>query len=160
MADKGFLIDLSLFDYDHPVATLEDIRRNNPQRFEMEQLSAVVYVNEADYSCAGYKDVTDKEFWVRGHMPGMPLMPGVLLIEAVAQLAGVVAQSDPTLKPLAGLKLTAVRAAKITGSVGPGTTMSIRVDILGRMGRLVQATGRVKADGSTLLQTEVVLSGD
>ena len=92
MAEKGFLIDLSLFDYDHPVATLDEIRRYNPQRFEMEQLTALVYVNEADYSCAGYKDVTDKEFWVRGHMPGLPLMPGVVMLEAVAQLCSYVTQ--------------------------------------------------------------------
>lgn len=92
MAENKYLIDLSLFDYDHPVATLEDIRRYNPQRFEMEQLTAVVYVNEADYSCAGYKDVTDQEFWVRGHMPGLPLMPGVVMLEAVAQLCSFVTQ--------------------------------------------------------------------
>lgn len=92
MAENKYLIDLSLFDYDHPVATLDDIRRYNPQRFEMEQLTAVVYVNEADYSCAGYKDVTDQEFWVRGHMPGLPLMPGVVMLEAVAQLCSFVTQ--------------------------------------------------------------------
>lgn len=92
MAEKEYLIDLSLFDYDHPVATLDDIRRYNPQRFEMEQLTAVVYVNEADYSCAGYKDVTDQEFWVRGHMPGLPLMPGVVMLESIAQLCSFVTQ--------------------------------------------------------------------
>jgi 3-hydroxyacyl-[acyl-carrier-protein] dehydratase len=36
--------------------------------------------------CVGYKDVTDQEFWVRGHMPGMPLMPGVVMLESVAQV--------------------------------------------------------------------------
>ena len=62
MAEKDFLVDLSRVDFDRPIATLGDIRRYNPQRFEMEQLTAVVYVNEQDYSCVGYKDVTDKEF--------------------------------------------------------------------------------------------------
>jgi 3-hydroxyacyl-[acyl-carrier-protein] dehydratase len=90
--DKELLVDLSLVDFDRPVAMVDDIRRYNPQRFEMEQLTAVVYVNEADYSCVGYKDVTDNEFWVRGHMPGMPLMPGVVMLESIAQLCSFVTQ--------------------------------------------------------------------
>jgi 3-hydroxyacyl-[acyl-carrier-protein] dehydratase len=90
--EKDFLVDPALIDFDRPVATLDEIRRYNPQRFEMEQLTAVVYVNEQDYSCAGYKDVTEQEFWVRGHMPGMPLMPGVVMLESVAQLCSFVTQ--------------------------------------------------------------------
>ena len=62
------------------------------QRFEMEQLTAVVYANEQDFSCVGYKDVSDKEFWVRGHMPGLPLMPGVVILESIAQLCSFVTQ--------------------------------------------------------------------
>ena len=92
MADKEFLVDLSQIDFSRPIADLESIRKYNPQRFEMEQLTAVVYANEADFSCVGYKDVTDREFWVRGHMPGLPLMPGVVILEAVAQLCSYVTQ--------------------------------------------------------------------
>jgi 3-hydroxyacyl-[acyl-carrier-protein] dehydratase len=92
VADKDFLVDLSLVDFDRPIATIDEIRKFNPQRFEMEQLTAVVYANEADFSCVGYKDTTDRDFWVRGHMPGMPLMPGVVMLEAVAQLCSFVTQ--------------------------------------------------------------------
>jgi 3-hydroxyacyl-[acyl-carrier-protein] dehydratase len=92
VADKEFLIDLSQIDFDRPLATIDDIRKVNPQRFEMEQLTAVVFVDEEVWSCVGYKDVTDQEFWVRGHMPGMPLMPGVVMLEAIAQLCSYVTQ--------------------------------------------------------------------
>jgi 3-hydroxyacyl-[acyl-carrier-protein] dehydratase len=92
VAEKDFLVDLSQVDFDHVVASQEEIRRFNPQRFEMEQLTAVVYVNEADYACVGYKDVTDREFWVRGHMPDLPLMPGVMMLESIAQLCSFVTQ--------------------------------------------------------------------
>ena len=57
--------------------------------------------------------------FLRGHFPGQPLFPGVLLVEAGAQLAGVVAQSDPGAAPLADLRLTALRAVKITGTAQP-----------------------------------------
>jgi 3-hydroxyacyl-[acyl-carrier-protein] dehydratase len=68
------------------VADREAIHAVNPQRFEMEQLTAIVYVDPAQHIVAGYKDVGADEFWVRGHMPGYPLLPGVLMCEAAAQL--------------------------------------------------------------------------
>ena len=52
----------------------------------MEQLTAIVFDDFKRKICAGYKDITEQEFWVRGHMPGMPLMPGVLMCEAAAQM--------------------------------------------------------------------------
>ena len=60
------------------------------------------------------------EHFLRGHFPGSPLMPGVLVAEAGAQLAGVVAQSDPAREPLRDLKLTALRSIKILSAVVPG----------------------------------------
>ena len=97
MAEKDFLIDLSQIDFDKPIATIEDIRKVNPQRFEMEQLTAIVFVDKTVWSCVGYKDVTDQEFWVRGHMPGLPLMPGVVMLEAIAQLCSYVTQAHDLL---------------------------------------------------------------
>jgi 3-hydroxyacyl-[acyl-carrier-protein] dehydratase len=67
-------------------ADCEAIRRVNPQRFEMEQLTAVVHIDPEQHVIAGYKDVAAGEFWVRGHMPDYPLLPGVLMCEAAAQL--------------------------------------------------------------------------
>jgi 3-hydroxyacyl-[acyl-carrier-protein] dehydratase len=74
-------IDTSRVLYD-----LEGIRRVNPQRFEMEQLTAIVHLDTEEGLIIGYKDVRPDEFWVRGHMPDYPLMPGVLICEAAAQL--------------------------------------------------------------------------
>jgi 3-hydroxyacyl-[acyl-carrier-protein] dehydratase len=78
--------DPTRLDFDAVVADREAIRRVNPQRFEMEQLDAVVKVDREQHLLAGYKDVRAEEFWVRGHMPGYPLLPGVLMCEAAAQL--------------------------------------------------------------------------
>ena len=57
--------------------------------------------------------VRGDEYYLGGHLPGEPIFPGVLLIEAAAQLAGVIAQNDPVIPSLPGLKLTALRAVKI-----------------------------------------------
>jgi 3-hydroxyacyl-[acyl-carrier-protein] dehydratase len=80
--------DLAKVDFGHILADREAIRKVNPQRFEMEQLDAVVYVDTAQGIIIGYKDVLHDEFWVRGHMPGYPLLPGILMCEASAQLCG------------------------------------------------------------------------
>jgi 3-hydroxyacyl-[acyl-carrier-protein] dehydratase len=86
VSNKELLLDFSELDFGRVVANLEEIRRYNPQRFEMEQLSAIIFDDYDRKICAGYKDITPNEFWVRGHMPDMPLMPGVLICEAAAQM--------------------------------------------------------------------------
>jgi 3-hydroxyacyl-[acyl-carrier-protein] dehydratase len=80
--------DPAKLDFSRPTADKEAIRKVNPQRFEMEQLDAVVLEDTTNHIVAGYKDIRPDEFWVRGHMPDYPLMPGVVMCEAAAQLAG------------------------------------------------------------------------
>ncbi|MEO6808219.1 MAG: 3-hydroxyacyl-ACP dehydratase FabZ family protein [Isosphaeraceae bacterium] len=80
------LVDPATIDTDRVLYDLEGIRQGNPQRFEMEQLTAIVHVELDKHLIIGYKDIRADEFWVRGHMPGYPLMPGVLMCEAAAQL--------------------------------------------------------------------------
>lgn len=86
------LVDMSQFDFDSPLFTLEEIRKVNPQRFEMEQLTAILHVDESQHLIVGYKNVTESEFWVNGHMPEFPLMPGVVQCECAAQLGGFYAR--------------------------------------------------------------------
>jgi len=86
VAGKDIILDFSEFDLDRVIADIEEIRRYNPQRYEMEQLTAIVFDDVERGICVGYKDITDQEFWVRGHMPELPLMPGVVMCEAAAQL--------------------------------------------------------------------------
>ena len=78
--------DLAQIDFTRVVGDAEAIRKVNPQRFEMEQLDGVVHLDIVNKIVIGYKDVRYDEFWVRGHMPGYPLLPGVLMCEASAQL--------------------------------------------------------------------------
>ena len=102
--------------------------------------------------------VRDDPF-LRGHFPGEPIFPGVLLVEAAAQLAGVVAQSDPKIPPLINLKLTALRKVKILGTARPGEIIQLEAHIIGRLGNLVQAQATARVAGEIVLTAELTLSG-
>jgi 3-hydroxyacyl-[acyl-carrier-protein] dehydratase len=80
------LFDISTFDLDAVVADQDAIRLVNPQRGDMEHLNGITWFDDGG-RILGYKDVGEKEFWVPGHIPGRPLLPGVMMIEAAAQLA-------------------------------------------------------------------------
>jgi 3-hydroxyacyl-[acyl-carrier-protein] dehydratase len=74
----------------------EEIRRTNVQRFEMEQLDAISHLDLESGEVVGWKDVRADEFWVRGHVPGRPILPGVLTLEALAQLTSFfIGRADP-----------------------------------------------------------------
>jgi 3-hydroxyacyl-[acyl-carrier-protein] dehydratase len=107
----------------------------------------------------GEFSVRGDEPFLRGHFPGDPLLPGVLLIEAVAQLAGVVAQNDPAIPPLPGLKLTALRVVKIQGTARPGQVVRLEACVTGRLGSLVQAQGAAFVAGTKVLSVELTLAG-
>jgi 3-hydroxyacyl-[acyl-carrier-protein] dehydratase len=92
VAPRDYIIHPSEYDLDTVIADIHEIRRWNRQRFEMEQLTAIVHEDQSRGLCVGYKDVTPDEFWVRGHFPGVPLMPGVLMCEAAAQLSSYYTQ--------------------------------------------------------------------
>ncbi|MEW4564053.1 beta-hydroxyacyl-ACP dehydratase [Bremerella sp. JC770] len=87
MAREDLILDPASIDFDNVIADLEAVRKTNPQRYEMEQLTGIVYDDVEAGICAGYLDIGPDAFWVRGHMPGMPLMPGVLMCEMAAQVS-------------------------------------------------------------------------
>jgi 3-hydroxyacyl-[acyl-carrier-protein] dehydratase len=68
----------------------------------MEQLTAVCFEDPERHICVGYKDLGPDEFWARGHFPGSPLMPGVIMCEAAAQLASYYAGKHHTIEGVVG----------------------------------------------------------
>lgn len=112
------LIDLSTIDINKPIGDIETIRAVIPHRYEMEQLSGILKFDVEQGVIIGYKDVANNEFWVRGHIPGRPLMPGVMMLEAAAQLCTYYYKQ--TTKDERFLGFGGIDKVKFRGKVVPG----------------------------------------
>jgi 3-hydroxyacyl-[acyl-carrier-protein] dehydratase len=115
---RKLILEFDEYDLNNVVADTDEIRRYNPQRFEMEQLTAICYEDPQNNVCVGYKDVTEHEFWVRGHMPGLPLMPGVIMCEAAAQLASYYSHKRQFMQGVIGFG--GLEDVRFRGIVRPG----------------------------------------
>jgi 3-hydroxyacyl-[acyl-carrier-protein] dehydratase len=115
---------------------------------------------EPGKSGVGEYTVRGDEHFLRGHFPDQAIFPGVLLVEAAAQLAGVIAQCDPGIAPLKNLRLTAMRNVKIFGTAKPGETFRVEAEVIGRFANLIQAKASAHVGETQILQAEITLSGD
>jgi 3-hydroxyacyl-[acyl-carrier-protein] dehydratase len=120
-------IDLGTLDFDHMFADREGISKVNPHRFEFAQLDGIIKLDYETDVIAGYRDVKADEFWVRGHIPGRPIFPGVLMIETAAQLVSYYVVRGQPGKGFLGFG--GVDGVKFRGSVEPGQ----RIIMLGKM---------------------------
>lgn len=127
VAPRDYIIAPTEYDLDRVTADIHEIRRWNRQRFEMEQLTAIVHEDQSRGLCVGYKDLTSEEFWVRGHFPHVPLMPGVVMCEAAAQLSSYYTQKhnllDAKVVGFGGLE-----EVRFRGPVVPGDRLVIAVE--------------------------------
>jgi 3-hydroxyacyl-[acyl-carrier-protein] dehydratase len=120
------LIDLAKVDPSRVVVDVEGIRRSNPQRLEFEQLSWLCHVDLDPVTqtgeLAGVLEVPKDPFWARGHVPGRPIMPGVLMVESAAQLCSYaihqVYRDDPQPGRIFGF--AGLQDVKFRGTVLPG----------------------------------------
>jgi 3-hydroxyacyl-[acyl-carrier-protein] dehydratase len=140
-----------LFD----VVNIEDILQTLPHRYPMLLIDRVINVRK-DYSGIGIKNVTFNEPCFLGHFPDRPVYPGVMMIEAMAQTAGVIGiRSNPgTKKPRAVYFLT-VDKCKFRKPVIPGDTVEYHLRLIGRRKAMWWFHGDAKVNGQVVAEADV-----
>lgn len=127
------LFDLASLDQDKVIYDRTQIEAVNPHRFEMQHLDGVLHLDVQDELIVAYKDVTDQEFWIRGHIPDRPIMPGVIMVEAAAQMLsfGVNKMYDDQ----RFIGFGGIDQAKFRGTVTPGCKLILIGKMLERRPR-------------------------
>lgn len=120
MAGK-LLFDISHIDLNQVAVSAEEVGRLNPQCGDMRQLDHMIWMNPERTEAFGVKQVKPDEFWVSGHIPGRPLMPGVLMIEAGAQLCSILYKKKTG--NTAFLGFTRCEDVAFRGQVVPGDSL-------------------------------------
>ena len=103
----------------HDAAAIEAV---NPHRGAMRQIDAVVWECDDPIRLLAYRDIRDDEFWVPGHLPGRPLFPGVLMIEAAAQVASFACLTRGKMNFMG---FAGIDGVKFRGMVTPGDRLHI-----------------------------------
>ncbi|HMQ16759.1 MAG TPA: beta-hydroxyacyl-ACP dehydratase [Phycisphaerae bacterium] len=111
------IISPSTLDFSHPLADRDAVMRVNPHRHEFQLVDAVLFCDTSTGLFAGYHDVRPDAWWTRGHIPGRPLFPGVLMIEAAAQLCSFA--RNRMLHGAAFIGFVGVDDVKFRGTVEP-----------------------------------------
>ena len=135
-------------------ADIELIQRIIPHRYPFLLVDRVVDIDGTTKG-TGIKNVTMNEPQFTGHFPGMPVFPGVLMVEAMAQTAAVVVGVGMDLADKNfGVYFMALDGVKFRRKVGPGDTMRMEVETLRGGGKVWKFKGRATVEGEVACECE------
>jgi UDP-3-O-[3-hydroxymyristoyl] N-acetylglucosamine deacetylase/3-hydroxyacyl-[acyl-carrier-protein] dehydratase len=147
-------LDIPVYDSSQPpVFTVEDIKKRLPHRFPFLLVDKIIALDES--SIVGIKNVTFNESFFQGHFPDEPVMPGVLLVEALAQTGGLLVLNsfeDPEKYSTYFLKIDKL---KFKQKVVPGDTVILKMELADIMRR-----GIVTMFGQAFVGNKLVLEGE
>lgn len=135
---------------------INKIREIIPHRYPFLLIDRVTYV-EAGIKASGYKNITANEPFFQGHFPGNPIMPGVLMIEALAQLGCVAMLVKEEYKNMIGL-FAGIDSVRFKKQVIPGDKLEMNVELLKMKGTIGKFKGEAKVDGQIVAEAEILFA--
>ena len=133
---------------------LPAIREILPHRFPMLLVDRIVELEEE--RVVGIKNVTANEPFFVGHFPSFPVMPGVLIVEAMAQVAGVLVLNKIPERDKKQVFLAAVEQAKFRKPVVPGDQLRIEMVVVKLKPSVAKMRGTATVDGVVVAEAEVL----
>ena len=146
--------DIPVYDGSQPpVFTVEDIKKRLPHRFPFLLVDKIISLDES--SIVGIKNVTFNESFFQGHFPEEPVMPGVLLVEALAQTGGLLILSSVEEPEKYSTYFLKIDKLKFKAKVVPGDTVILKMELADIMRR-----GIVTMFGQAFVGNKLVLEGE
>jgi beta-hydroxyacyl-ACP dehydratase FabZ len=139
------------------VYSIMDIMSFLPHRYPFLLVDRILEI-EGDKRIVGLKNVTINEPFFQGHFPGAPVMPGVLIIESMAQVAGVMIYRDMPDKERKLIYFTGIENAKFRRPVLPGDQLRIEMELLNRRNNFGKMSGQATVEGKLAAEAIVTFA--
>jgi beta-hydroxyacyl-ACP dehydratase FabZ len=137
-----------------PILDVNEIRQILPHRFPFLLVDRIVELEPE--RIVGIKNVTVNEPFFNGHFPEFPVMPGVMIVEAMAQTAGVLVLKSIPDRDSKLVLLVSIESAKFRRPVVPGDQLRIEMTVIRRKGSVAKMAGRATVDGLLVAEAEVM----
>jgi len=131
---------------------INDIQNLLPHRYPFLLVDKIVHIDPGK-TAVGIKNVTINEEFFQGHFPGQPIMPGVLIIEALAQVAGVLAFHSGVARSKS-VYFMSIERAKFRKPVVPGDQLRLEVNILHQRGNVWKFAGNAQVEEKVAAEAE------
>ncbi|MCA8952009.1 MAG: hypothetical protein KDE27_21040 [Planctomycetes bacterium] len=151
------IIDLGSLDLDRNVVPEDELRTALPHRHQFQLLDGICYHDPEAGIAVGYKDWPAEPWWAAGHVPGRPIMPGVLMIEGAAQVASFLIKKTNEWASDRFIGLAGLNEVRFRGTVSPPARVyfvSGKVRLSGQ--RLARMPAQVFCDGEMKMETELL----
>lgn len=132
-----------------------DIQKYLPHRYPFLLVDAILEI-EREKRIVGIKNVTINEWYFQGHFPGKPIMPGVLIIEAVAQLGGILLLQEIPDRDNKLMYFVAVDGARFRRPVVPGDQLRLEATVLSWRGDFCKLDGKATVNGQLAAEGTVM----
>lgn len=137
------------------VLSINEIMKLLPHRYPMLLVDRILEIEEGK-SIVGLKNVTANEQFFQGHFPGAPVMPGVLIVEAMAQCGAVLFLRDIPDRERKLFLFGGVDKARFRRQVVPGDQLILRCEVLQRRGGTVKLRGEAKVGENVVAEAELL----
>jgi beta-hydroxyacyl-ACP dehydratase FabZ len=137
-----------------PVLDIKEIRDILPHRYPFLLVDRILEMDSEHV--VGVKNVTANEPFFTGHFPDFPVMPGVLIVEAMAQAAGVLVLKNIDDRESKLVLLVAIENARFRKPVVPGDTLRLEMKVIKRKASVAKMAGIATVDGQVVAEAEVM----